>query len=816
MTVERGGSARPEGAGPDATNQAGPDGAGTDTLAQPSAGHRFRGILLYGGVATAGLVVLQLVLGAGRRLPAPRPAGGAGGPKLAVDTGSVVWKLLLAAVLVIVVARVAGALFQRINQPQVVGEIVAGIVLGPSVLGAVLPRFSHFVFTDQMLPFLDVLAQVGLIFFMFLVGLELDVRLIKGRGHTAATVSGVSIIAPFLLGAVSALVLFPTLGSASGRFTPFALFLGASMSITAFPVLARILTERNLYKTPLGAVTLTCAAVDDMSAWCMLAVVVAIARAHGSGRALLTIALSAIFVVAMIHVVRPQLARMARYHEQQGQLPSAVLALLFVAILLSALATDRIGIHAIFGAFLLGAVMPARSELVGELVAKLEDFTVVFLLPLFFAFTGLRTNLGLLGGELRLWGVCGLILLVAVAGKWGGSTVAARVMGMGWRESMALGVLMNTRGLTELIILNIGLDLKVIPPALFTMLVLMALVTTFMTTPLLSLFYRGPALEQITAESDKGAEAEGGQAKRPLRVLVPVAKPGAAHELVHTALRLARDADERVQIILLRVVQLPGSAYRAGPGTRDSMVARAAQALRPLAQMVEGAGYDVVPVTVASGDAAQAIVREVEERKPDLVLMAWHRSLWGHRLLFGLVGEVLRRAPADVAVVVDPAGRGIALRRDGRIVVPYGGGFHEDVGIELALRLARSSRATVTLLGPAGEDGTGELSARAARAYEETGVWTTPLPVEGDVGTALVDQAGQADLVVLGVGEQWARDKRSLGGLRGAVAARATAPVIIVRRHGQRAGLRRPRDWIVQSGEAGALERAGQVAEHLG
>src|SRR5438270_29732 len=275
MTVERGGSARPEGAGPDATNEAGPDGAGTDTLAQPSAGHRFRGILLYGGVATAGLV--------------------------------------------------------------------------------------------------------------------LDVRLIKGRGHTAATVSGVSIIAPFLLGAVSALVLFPTLGSASGRFTPFALFLGASMSITAFPVLARILTERNLYKTPLGAVTLTCAAVDDMSAWCMLAVVVAIARAHGSGRALLTIALSAIFVVAMIHVVRPQLARMARYHEQQGQLPSAVLALLFVAILLSALTTDRIGIHAIFGAFLLGAVMPARSELVGALPAKLQDCTGVFLLPLFLAITRLRT-----------------------------------------------------------------------------------------------------------------------------------------------------------------------------------------------------------------------------------------------------------------------------------------------------------------------------------------------------------------------------------------------------------------------------------------
>ncbi|HMC41959.1 MAG TPA: cation:proton antiporter, partial [Acidimicrobiales bacterium] len=574
MTVERGAGSRPATAQPDA-------------VAQPTARHRRSGILLYGGMAAAGLVVLQVVLRAGRRLPAPKPAGGATGPKLAVDTGAVVWKLLLAAVLVIVVARLAGAAFQRINQPQVVGEIVAGIILGPSVLGAIVPQFSRFVFTTQMLPFLDVLAQVGLIFFMFLVGLELDVRLIRGRGHTAATVSGVSIIAPFLLGVLAALVLFPTLGSVSGRFTPFALFLGASMSITAFPVLARILTERNLYKTPLGAVTLTCAAVDDVTAWCMLAVVVAIARAHGSGRALLTVGLSGAFVVVMIYAVRPQLARMARYHEERGQLPTGMLALLFVAILLSALATDRIGIHAIFGAFLLGAIMPARSELVGELVAKLEDFTVVFLLPLFFAFTGLRTNVGLLGADLRLWGLCGLVLLVAVAGKWGGSAVAARVMGMGWRESMALGVLMNTRGLTELIILNIGLDLKVIPPALFTMLVLMALVTTFMTTPLLSLAYGHDELERMVREETDEDEEEG---PRPWRIIVPVATPSEAHELVHTALRLARDREEAAEVVLLRVVHLPGSSYRAGYLSVENLVERATEKLRPLVQLVEGAG----------------------------------------------------------------------------------------------------------------------------------------------------------------------------------------------------------------------------------
>jgi Kef-type K+ transport system membrane component KefB/nucleotide-binding universal stress UspA family protein len=721
----------------------------------------------------------------------------------------VVWRLLLASAVIIVVARLVGAVFRRINQPQVVGEIVAGIVLGPSVFGALAPGLSHQLFAPEMLPFLDVLAQIGLIFFMFLIGLELDVRLIRGRGHTAATVSHVSIIAPFLLGAVAALVIFPTLGSESGRFVPFALFLGASMSITAFPVLARILTERNIYKSPLGAITLTCAAVDDVTAWCMLAVVVAIARAHGTSSAVLTIGLSAAFIAGMILLVRPLLSRLARYHEDRGQLGGPMLALLFVGILLSALATDRIGIHAIFGAFLFGAIMPQRSEFIAELVGKLEDFTVVFLVPLFFAYTGLRTNIGLLGSDPSLWLTCGLILAVAIVGKWGGSSVAARVMGMQWRPAMALGVLMNTRGLTELIILNIGLDLKVIPPALFAMLVIMALVTTFMTTPLLSIFYRAEELDQMAAEADDTAV-------KPLQILVPIAKTPRSAELVHVALRMARDADDPIQICLLRTVQLPGSAYRAGPRARESAMDRAAQSLRPLVQLVEGAGHEAVPLTIAARDTADAIARVAKERGIDLVLMGWHRSLWGNRILGGTVGDVLRRATADVAVVVDPAGSGIALKRDAKILVPHGGGFHEDVGLDLALRLAKSSGAQVTLLGPGGEAGSADLSARATQAYERTGVWTTPMPVQGDPGLALVEQARHADLVVLGVGDTWIRDKGSLGGLREAVAARSTAPLIIVRRHGQ-SRLRRQREWIVDVGKDDdeRLDAEDPIASHL-
>jgi Kef-type K+ transport system membrane component KefB/nucleotide-binding universal stress UspA family protein len=617
-------------------------------------------------------------------------------------------------------------------------------------------------------------------------------------------VSHVSIVVPFLLGAASALVLFPVLGSATGRFTPFALFMGASMSITAFPVLARILTERGIYKSRLGAITLTCAAVDDVTAWCILAAVVTIARSHGLAPAIRTLVLSVLFIACMLLVVRPLLRRVASYYESQGQLGGGMLALLFVGVLLSALATDRIGIHAIFGAFLFGAIMPQHSELVAELTDKLEDFTVVFLLPLFFAFNGLRTNIGLIGGDPKMWLFCGLILLVAIVGKWGGSAAAARVVGLGWRESLALGALMNTRGLTELIILNIGLDLGVIPPALFAMLVIMALVTTFMTTPALSLLYQPEDVQETEPDEDAAPR---------LRILVPIANASTGHELVHTALRLVWEHED-AQITLLRVVQLPGSAYRAGPRTQQARVERAAEGLRPLVELVEGAGYRAVPLVIPAGDVADAIVRATNERQPDLVLMGFHRSLWGNRLLGGAVGEVLRRAPANVAVVIDPAGTGLALGRGGRILVPYGGRFHEDVGLDLALRLAKASQAGVLLLGPESE--AAAVSERAARAYEETGVWTTPVPVpdDGEAARALVEYARRADLVVLGVGEEFARNQETLGGVREVVAAKVKAPVLLVRRHGQ-GRLRRPKEWIVDTGETLALERVAEAESRL-
>jgi Kef-type K+ transport system membrane component KefB len=399
--------------------------------------------------------------------------------------------LLVQIAVVVIAARVVGLLFRRIGQPQVMGEMVAGILLGPSFLGAIAPGASARLFPAASLGFLNSISQVGLLVFMFLVGLELNPRLLRGRGHTAVVTSHASIVVPFFLGALLSLHLYPRLSDSSVTFTGFALFMGAAMSVTAFPVLARILTERRLTRTRVGTVAIACAAVDDVTAWCILAVVVAIVRTTGADHGLppwATIVGSAVYVVAMVMVVRRALAPLERRFERDGRLTQDMLGLVLLVALGSAWVTEALGVHALFGAFLAGAMMPKGEGFVHALTGKLEDVTVVLLLPLFFAFTGLRTRIGLVEGA-EMWGFCALIVVVAVAGKFGGSAVAARLTGMRTREALAIGALMNTRGLMELVILNIGLDIGVISPAVFAMMVMMALVTTFMTSPLLELVY---------------------------------------------------------------------------------------------------------------------------------------------------------------------------------------------------------------------------------------------------------------------------------------------------------------------------------------
>jgi Kef-type K+ transport system membrane component KefB len=390
---------------------------------------------------------------------------------------------------ILIVARLVGWLFGKLHQPRVVGEMVAGILLGPSLLGWLAPDISSSLFPPESLGYLNSLSQIGLLLFMFLVGLELDLTHLRELGRAAVITSQVSIIAPFVLGALFAVFLYPRLSDPSVTLTGFVLFMGAAMSITAFPVLARILTERDMLRTRVGSVAITCAAVDDVTAWCILAGITVIVRSSSLQLPLwLTLGGLAAFIMFMLLVARRGLRKLATLYEKRGHLTQDLIAVILLVVLAAGWITETLGVHALFGAFLAGIVMPRHPKLSQELSQRLEAIVVVLLLPLYFALTGLRSSFFLITGA-EMWFYCGAIIVLAVVGKLGGSLVSARVNGMSWRESAAVGVLMNTRGLVELVILNIGLDLGILSPALFSIMVLMALVTTLMTTPLLAWIY---------------------------------------------------------------------------------------------------------------------------------------------------------------------------------------------------------------------------------------------------------------------------------------------------------------------------------------
>jgi Kef-type K+ transport system membrane component KefB len=392
--------------------------------------------------------------------------------------------LLLQLVIIIVASRFVGRLFRRIGQPPVLGEIVAGIILGPSLLGLISPGTMAFLFPPASMEMLRLMGQIGVAIFMFIVGMELDVGRLRQKAHTAIMVSNASVIAPFFLGTSLALLVYPSLASPRTSFTSFALFMGIAMSITAFPVLARILDDRRMSQTDLGIIALTCAAADDVTAWCILALVIAFAQSGSAIGSLLTIGLALIFILVMLLIIKPQLPRILK-HEPQKQSRGLLTGIVAFA-LACALVTELIGIHSLFGAFLAGVVMPASDQLRIPLKEKLEPLVTATLLPLFFAFTGLRMQSNLLN-DWQSWAICALIVIVAIAGKLGASTLMARWCGMNWRDSFSLGALMNTRGLVELIVLNIGYDLGILSARSFAMFILMTLITTFMTGPLLTL-----------------------------------------------------------------------------------------------------------------------------------------------------------------------------------------------------------------------------------------------------------------------------------------------------------------------------------------
>lgn len=394
--------------------------------------------------------------------------------------------LLIQITTIILVARFCGWIFKKIGQPSVIGEIIAGIILGPSLLGMYFPEVSAELFPTESLGNLKFLSQIGLILFMFVIGMELDMKVLKNKANDAVVISHASIIIPFALGIGLSYFVYDQFAPTGVKFLSFSLFMGIAMSITAFPVLARIVQERGIHKTKLGSIVITCAAADDITAWCMLAVVIAIVKAGNFESSLYMISLALLFVLLMIYIVKPFLKRIGDLYGSKDNIEKPVVAIFFLVLILASYCTEIIGIHALFGAFMTGAIMPDVSKFRSVFIEKVEDVSVILLLPLFFVFTGLKTEIGLIN-DVYLWQVTGCIILVAVVGKFFGSAIAAKFVGQSWRDSLTIGALMNTRGLMELIVLNIGLELKVLTPAVFTMMVIMALVTTFMTGPALNL-----------------------------------------------------------------------------------------------------------------------------------------------------------------------------------------------------------------------------------------------------------------------------------------------------------------------------------------
>lgn len=380
-----------------------------------------------------------------------------------------------------------GSAFRRLGQTPVIGEMVAGVLLGPSLLGQLFPSIESRLFPPASLPSLHLISQLGVVLFMFVVGLEVDVDRLRRRAQATFLISNAGIIVPFALGVWLSLYLHEQYAPPGVPFLPFALFIGTAMSITAFPVLARILTERRLNGTELGNLAIGCAAIDDVTAWCLLALVLALSRGEGLSGPFVAIVLAGIVAVIAFVVVRPRARQLFGESVSDGITPRTLLSAL-IFLLAAALSTEAIGVHAVFGAFLAGVAVGGASDLREPLRRTIEPLTSMLLLPLFFAYSGLRTEVGSLSGQ--AWIACALVLIAAVAGKFGAVTAAARIQGTSWRESLALGALMNTRGLMELVVLNIGYDLGMLSPQMYTMMVIMALTTTCMAGPVLAIVLR--------------------------------------------------------------------------------------------------------------------------------------------------------------------------------------------------------------------------------------------------------------------------------------------------------------------------------------
>jgi Kef-type K+ transport system membrane component KefB len=719
------------------------------------------------------------------------------------EFGATLAAFFVAVAVVMLAARLLGIAAVRIGQPRVMGEVVAGIALGPTLLGALLPQVQSALFPADIVPYIGVVANLGLIFYMFLVGLEIDLAQLRGRIAQAAAISNTSVALPMMLGIAIALPLYELVGP-DKKFAAFALFMGVAMSITAFPVLARILVERRMLKRPVGALTLACAAIDDVSAWFLIAVATAVAVAGSGGEVARTVVFAAAFCIVMGLAARPLLARVSDAYDEAGRVPGGWIAAIFAGILLSAYTTETIGIAVIFGAFVMGLIMPRHAELTEDVTRRIEDFVVTLLLPLFFAYTGLKTNVGLLDRP-ELWLLTLALIAIAVLGKFAGALLAARVTGYGWRPAAVIGTLMNTRGLTELIVLNLALDVGVISEALFAMLVIMALVTTFMTGPLLNAIdprnELGAPLEEDLAEARRDSETSFPELPIPERsILVAPLTEGSLEQLRSLTEPLARSEPPR-ELILARLVRPPrGAPVRGGLQTENRLLAAASTEVTAARNELIERGIAARAVAFSSADAGADLARIADEATVDLLLIDGRRPLLGEGVPRGEVGTVLEKAPCDVGVLVAREGARVVPGADGApVVVPFGGAEHDWAALELGAWISSATGARLKLLGAAGQTDertrvTRLLGDAGLLVQQYAGVAAEPLVAEpGREG--VLEAAAEAGLLVVGLSDRWRQE--GLGTTRSEIAKAAPAPVLFVRR-GERPGALAPRTDVTR------------------
>lgn len=531
--------------------------------------------------------------------------------------------LLLQIISIIIVARIFGWIFKKIGQPMVIGEILAGIVLGPSLLGLYFPEVSNFLFPVQSLGNLNILSQIGLVMFMFVIGMELNLKVLRNQAHEAVVISHASIIIPFALGVGLAYFIYTNHSPEHVEFSSYALFIGISMSITAFPVLARIIQERGIHKTKLGAVVITCAAADDITAWCLLAVVIAIVKAGSFVSSLYTILLAVAYVFFMIKMVRPFLKRIGELYQSDKGLSKSMVALFFLVLLISSFITETIGIHALFGAFMAGVIMPPNMRFRNMFIEKIEDVALVLFLPLFFVISGLRTEIGLLNDP-ALWEITGLIILVAVVGKFFGSALAAKFVGQNWRDSLTIGTLMNTRGLMELVVLNIGYDLGVLNAEIFAMMVIMALVTTFMTGPSLNLINK-------IFKTDKEAVNEQMYDLARYKLLLFFRDPQKGVALVKLANSLTKKVDDNTSLTAIHLTS-PKGLHQMDADVYEK------ENFAPVIAEAHTLNRKVISLFKISNDVASDVVDVANKGDYDLLLMNLEQSIFDGTVLGRVLG----------------------------------------------------------------------------------------------------------------------------------------------------------------------------------